>query len=73
MYIYTLYIFLIMYTITDTMYSIPGIMTGEDVLPARLGLAIGYSTLMVLALVGNATIIVIYFKWKATFKIYKVN
>ena len=39
----------------------------------KLGLAIAYSALLVLALVGNSTIIVIYFKWKATFKIYKVK
>ncbi|XP_063682618.1 neuropeptide Y receptor type 1-like [Bolinopsis microptera] len=39
----------------------------------KLGLAIAYSALLVLALVGNSTIIVIYFKWKATFKIYKVT
>ena len=50
-------------------------MTGDAMRGLRdtLGLAIAYSTLLILALVGNSTIIVIYFKWKATFKIYKVT
>ena len=50
-------------------------MTSADTIALRdkLGLAIAYSTLLILALVGNSTIIVIYFKWKATFKIYKVT
>ncbi|KAL5253586.1 hypothetical protein ACHWQZ_G013402 [Mnemiopsis leidyi] len=50
-------------------------MTGADTIALRdkLGLAIAYSTLLILALIGNSTIIVIYFKWKATFKIYKVT
>jgi len=41
-------------------------------LVSKLGLAALYLILALLALVGNCTIVIIYFKWKSSFKIYKV-